>query len=82
MTELTVHNIEDEIAAKLRKLAERRGVSAEEEALRILREAVSNVSLHKTERTFVQHLMKMPNAGDDSDFEGSVDSMNPAELSR
>ncbi len=65
MANLLVRNIEDEVVEALKTRSGKHGVSAEEEHRRILR----SVLLGPKAKTFVEVLMSIPNAGQDSDFE-------------
>ena len=67
MAQLIVRQLEDEVVARLRRRAARRGVSAEEEHRRILRSALSDGD-RGTPRTFKEHLAAMPAVGDDKLF--------------
>lgn len=73
MAQLIVRNIEDDIVKALKKRAAEAGVSAEEEHRRILRQAL------KTRRNsdFLDHLLSMPDVGDDADFERPLDMGRP-----
>jgi plasmid stability protein len=68
MAQLIVRSIEDAVVAELRQRAARHGVSMEEEHRRILREALSHRG-RGVQRSFKEHLAKMPNVGDDALFE-------------
>ncbi|HRV60641.1 MAG TPA: hypothetical protein P5138_08420, partial [Solirubrobacterales bacterium] len=65
MGQLLVRNIDDELVRELKLRAAGNGVSAEEEHRRILRAALSA----DDDREFLEHLMAMPDVGEDSDFE-------------
>ena len=78
MAQLIVRKIEKEVVSRLRERAARRGVSAEEEHRRILREAV----LGKGPRsgTLKDHLARMPDVGDDDVFERPHAPLRPVDL--
>jgi len=63
MAQLIVRNVDDRIAARLKKRAAANGVSMEEEHRRILREALS------PKRSFKELLLSIPQSGEDADFE-------------
>lgn len=67
MAQLIVRNIEDEVVAKLRERAARRGISTEEEHRRVLREAVLPGRVRRA--SLKDHLRRMPSGGDDRAFE-------------
>lgn len=66
MAQLIVRRIEEEIVTRLRERAARRGVSAEEEHRRILREAV--LEARPRRGNLKDHLGRMPDVGDDKLF--------------
>jgi plasmid stability protein len=74
MAQLVVRNVEDAVAERLRKRAARRGVSAEEEHRRILREAVS------PRADFKALLSAIPAVGRDEDFERAPQEPREVEL--
>lgn len=65
MAQLLVRNVEDSLVRKLKRRASERGVSAEEEHRRILREALVDNSA-AFNRSFVAHLLSR---------EGTVDEL-------
>jgi plasmid stability protein len=64
MAQLIVRNIDKAVVKSLRARAARHGHSAEAEHREILREAL----LRRPQRDLKQHLMEMPDAGNDADF--------------
>lgn len=68
MAQLVVRKIEESVVARLRRRAARHGVSLEEEHRRILREALLP-AVGKEATTLKEHLMQMPQGGDDAAFE-------------
>jgi antitoxin FitA len=78
MAQLIVRNIEDEVVAKLRERAARRGTSTEEEHRRVLREAVLPGHLRRT--SLKDHLRKMPSGDDDRVFERPRAKTRPVDL--
>jgi plasmid stability protein len=78
MAQLIVRKIEDEVLARLRERAARRGVSMEEEHRRILREAVLGTGTRR--KSLKDHLASMPDVGDDEDFERADATLRPVEL--
>ena len=66
-TNLVVRNIDENIAAALKRQAALHGLSAEAEHREILRLAL----LLPPRRSFSEVLASMPNVGEDSDFERS-----------
>lgn len=78
MAQLIVRKIEDEVLARLRERAARRGVSMEEEHRRILREAV--LGTRRRLASLKDHLANMPDVGDDEDFERADATLRPVEL--
>jgi antitoxin FitA len=65
MAQLLVRNIEELVVETLKLRAARNGRSAEAEHREILREAL----LGKSGRDLKQHLLTMPDVGEDADFE-------------
>jgi plasmid stability protein len=65
MAQLIVRNIDKEIVDLLRARAARHGRSSEAEHREILREALQR----RPTKDFKQHLLAMPDVGDDRDFE-------------
>lgn len=78
MPQLLVRQIEEQVVRKLKERAGRHGVSMEEEHRRILREAL--VGSSKKKPSFKEHLLSMPNVGEDQDFERGPQSDRPVEL--
>jgi plasmid stability protein len=78
MAQLIVRKIEDEVLARLREQAARRGVSMEEEHRRILREAVLGTRARR--RSLKDYLAAMPDVGDDEDFARPDATLRPVEL--
>jgi antitoxin FitA len=64
MAQLIVRNIDKAVVDSLRAQAARHGRSAEAEHREILREAL----LRRPQQDLKQHLLAMPDAGDDRDF--------------
>jgi len=69
MPDLVVRNVEAEVTERLEQQARFHGVSQEEELHRILRMALLLPEKPSLPGDFKEHLRKMPNVGDDSDFE-------------
>lgn len=67
MAQLVVRNIEDTVVSRLQRRAARRGVSAEEEHRRILRDALLPAPGNAA-RTLKDYLLEMPGGGDDAAF--------------
>lgn len=67
MAQLVVRKIDDSVVARLRRRAARRGVSAEEEHRRILRDALFPAAGGRG-RTLKEYLLEMPPEGDDAAF--------------
>ncbi|HSK01497.1 MAG TPA: hypothetical protein VK932_09660 [Kofleriaceae bacterium] len=65
MAELLVGDVDESVIEALRLRAARNGRSAEAEHREILREAL----LGKRDRDLKQHLLAMPDVGEDADFE-------------
>jgi antitoxin FitA len=65
MAQLIVRNIDETVVEALRLRAARNGRSAEAEHREILRE----VLLERSRRDLKQHLLTMPDVGEDADFE-------------
>ena len=78
MPQLIVRQIEEKVVRKLKEQAGQHGVSMEEEHRRILREALLGSSGKK--RSFKDHLLSMPNVGEDKDFERGPQIERPLEL--
>lgn len=66
MAQLIVRNIEEELVRQLKLRAARNGQSAEEEHRQILRRALGSEHVRSP---FKEILAKMPDVGDDADFE-------------
>ena len=67
MAQLLVRNLEETVVLKLKQMAARNGVSAEEEHRRILRRSLLRGT--KPKMSFKDFLLTMPNVGKDSDFQ-------------
>jgi plasmid stability protein len=67
VAQLIVRRIEDKVVKKLKQQAGTHGVSMEEEARRILREALFGKPHNRP--SFKEALCAMPNVGEDTDFE-------------
>jgi antitoxin FitA len=78
MAQLIVRKIEETVVRKLKQQAGLHGVSMEEEHRRILREALVGSSGKKS--SFKEHLLSIPNVGEDSDFERDPQLDRPIEL--
>jgi plasmid stability protein len=78
MPQLIVRQIEDKVVKKLKEQAGQHGVSMEEEHRRILRAALVGPSKRKP--SFKEHLLSMPNVGEDKDFERGIQIERPVEL--
>ena len=78
MPQLIVRQIEEKVVKKLKQQAGTHGVSMEEEARCILREALVGPS--KKKRSFKEFLFTMPNVGEDQDFERGPQIERPVEL--
>ncbi|MEJ2085549.1 MAG: DNA-binding protein [Acidobacteriota bacterium] len=75
MAQLIVRNLEDEVVRELKLRAAQHGRSAEEEHREILRQV-----LQEGGPPLKKLLQKMPNVGDDRDFERSPDRGRTVEL--
>lgn len=64
MAQLIVRNLEEELVEALRIRAARHGRSAEAEHRELLREAL----LRTPTRSLKEHLLAIPDVGDDADF--------------
>lgn len=64
MAQLIVRNIEEEVVEALKVRAAKHGRSAEAEHRELLRDAL----LRRPAASFKEHLLAMPDAGDDEDF--------------
>lgn len=78
MAQLIVRRIEEEIVTRLRERAARRGVSAEEEHRRILREAVLGARPRRGD--LKDHLARMPDVGEDALFDRPRAKPRPVNL--
>ena len=76
MAQLLVRGLDEDLVRRLKLRAAEKGVSTEEEHRRILREALAGDS----DRFFYEHLLAMPDVGDDSDFERSTEYPRDVEL--
>ena len=65
VAQLIVRNLEEELVEALKIRAARHGRSAEAEHREVLREAL----LRRPSRSLKEHLLAMPDAGSDTDFE-------------
>jgi antitoxin FitA len=77
MAQLLVRGLDDELVQRLKLRATRNGNSAEEEHRRILREVLE---ADRAPRTLKDLLLKIPDVGEDLDFERSPDRGRPVEL--
>jgi plasmid stability protein len=66
MAQLIVRNLDEEIVKRLRRRAAETGRSVEAEHREILREALL---VKRGRKSVKQHLLGMPNAGRDEDFD-------------
>jgi len=78
MPQLIVRQIEEKVVKKLKQQAGVHGVSMEEEARCILREALFGKAGKRT--SFKEALLAMPNVGRDEDFERGPQLERPVEL--
>jgi antitoxin FitA len=69
MANLIVRNIDETIVKALKKRASNHGISAEAEHRKILEQAL----LQPQRKSLADVLSKLPNVGNDSDFERSQD---------
>lgn len=76
VAQLIVRGIEEEVVARLKVRAAKNGRSAEEEHRRILRSALADDS----DTAFLDLLLRMPDVGEDEDFERPRDLGRPSEL--
>lgn len=65
MANLVVRNVDEEVVRALKARAGRHGTSAEAEHRKILAQAL----LRPRRKSFAQVLARMPNVGNDADFE-------------
>ena len=77
MAQLIVRNLDDEIVKRLRLRAAEQGRSVEAEHREILREALLS---KRSRRSLKDHLLKMPDVGNDRDFERRQDKGRKAPL--
>ncbi|MFY9824316.1 MAG: DNA-binding protein [Thermoanaerobaculia bacterium] len=66
MTQLIVRNLEEEVVRELKLRAARHGRSAEAEHRELLREALLPA---KRKKSLKEHLLALPEVGEDADFE-------------
>ena len=66
MTQLIVRNLEEEVVRELKLRAARHGRSAEAEHRELLREALLPA---KRRKSLKEHLLAIPEVGEDADFE-------------
>ena len=66
MTQLIVRNLEEEVVRELKLRAARHGRSAEAEHRELLREALLPA---KRKKSLKEHLLAIPEVGEDADFE-------------
>lgn len=76
MAQLIVRNIEEEVVEALKLRAARHGRSAEAEHRELLRAALSN----RPTSSLKEHLLGMPDVGEDSDFEAERAAARRVEL--
>jgi plasmid stability protein len=69
MAQLIVRKLEERVVAELRRRAAKHGRSVEAEHREILRQAVQT----RRGRSLKEHLLEMPDAGTDRDFERPPD---------
>ncbi len=75
MIELTVREVEPEIAAKLKERADQHCHSVEDELRQILKDALLTKAPLPVTTSFEEYLHSMPNVGNDEDFsriEGAI----------
>jgi plasmid stability protein len=77
VAQLLVRDIESDVVRELKVRAARHGHSAEEEHRRILRTALRPKDPAKSLK---EHLLEMPDVGEDRDFERPQDRGRPVEL--
>ena len=81
MTDLIVHDVDDEIIKALNQSASRHGVSVESEHRRILEQVLLQPPTANIKRkSFAEVLSLMPNIGKDSDFERVQDDTDRTHL--
>ena len=78
MPQLIVRQIEEKVVKKLKQQAGQHGVSMEEEHRRILREALLRPLGKKL--SFKEHLLAMPDVGEEKDFERGPQIERPVKL--
>jgi antitoxin FitA len=76
MAQLIVRNIEAEVVEALKLRAAQHGRSAEAEHRELLRQAL----LRRPSASLKEHLMAMPDIGNDSDFEAHREGARQVEL--
>lgn len=76
MAQLLVRGLDEDLVRRLKKRAAERGVSAEQEHRRILREVLTGSS----DRSFVEQLLAMPDVGGDEIFDRSPDLPREVDL--
>ncbi len=76
MAQLIVRNLEEELVEALKLRAARHGRSAEAEHRELLREAL----LRRPSVSLKKHLLSMPDAGGDEDFERAPSKARRVEL--
>lgn len=81
MPDLIVRNIEEEVAERLKQLAQAHGVSSEEEHRRILRRALQLPETCQRTVDFKRHLLEIPKVGEDFDFSRIAGGMRETDLS-
>lgn len=80
MPDLVVRNVEVEVTERLEQQARSHGVTQEEELHRILRVALQLPEKPSSPVDFKEHLQKMPNVGQDSDFDRFAGRMREIDL--
>lgn len=76
MAQLIVRNIDEIVVEALKQRAARNGRSAEAEHREILREAL----VRRGGKSLKQHLLEMPDVGEDADFEAPRPNARRVEL--
>jgi plasmid stability protein len=79
MPQLIVRNIEEKVVRRLKQRAGEHGISMEEEHRRILRDSLFPPRKGKG-RSFMEHLLAMPDVGPDEIFERQKDYERDVEL--
>jgi plasmid stability protein len=80
MAQLVVRNLEEQVVVRLRRRAAELGVSVEEAHRRVLREALLKTKGRGGRSTFKEHLLAMPDVGDDALFTRNSKGRRPLEL--